>query len=41
MFFWESEFVLEMENVELSGRWLSALALSLQGPHSGAAASFY
>lgn len=40
MFFWESEFVSEMENVELSGRWLSAPAHCLHRPHSGAADSF-
>ena len=40
MFFWESEFVSKTEHVERSGRWLSAPALRVHGPHSGAAGSF-
>ena len=36
MFFRESEFVSEMENMEFSGCWLSVPAFRLQGPHSGA-----
>ena len=40
MFFRESEFVSKTEHVERSGRWLSASALRVHGPHSGAAGSF-